>query len=255
VEVSMTVTGRPGGNGIGGRAGPSAAPGPPGAGDALDPARRRVAGIIARPPAQRLVDALQAAGRGLTARELADILDRHHSRVRPLLAELEAAGAVEAQVDPPGSRGRPARRYVLVRDPAEREAAGHQELVRLIMLLVRTAGFGAAEVERFGELHGAGIVEPGGGVGQVREVLARLGFAPRETHGDAEIELVLRRCPVADRVREPGGRLICLLHRGLARGAAMRAAPEVAQVALEARPGRRGGCRLRILRASGRRTA
>lgn len=251
----MTVAGRRGGNGIGERAGPPGRGRSPGAGDALDPARRRVAGVVARPPAQRLVEALRSAGRGLTARELADIIGRHHSRVRPLLAELEAAGAVEARVDPPGSRGRPARRYVLVRDPAEREAAGHEELVRLVMLLVRTAGFGAAEVERFGERHGAGIVEPGGGVEQVCELLARLGFEPRETRGDAAIDLVLRRCPVGDRVREPGGHLVCLLHCGLARGAAMRATPEVVRVGLKARPGGGGDCRLRILRAPGRRAA
>ena len=38
---------------------------------------------------------------------------------------------------------------------------------------------------------------------------------------------MLDRCPFADGVEAPGGELICVLHRGLARGIVVRAAPEV----------------------------
>ena len=220
----------------------------PGALDALDPIRRRRGAALARPSAARVVEVLGATARGLTAQEVADALGRHHTGVRARIAALESAGIVEARTDPPAGRGRPARRYLLAPDPGEREAAGHRELVRLLMALVREAGFGPVEIERFGERQGAGIVEPGGGVSEVRAVFERFGFAPRQTGDGATIDLVLDRCPFIDGVEAPSGDLICLLHRGLARGMAMRTAPEIGTVDLEIREPRLAGCRLLMSR-------
>lgn len=199
-----------------------------------------------RPAARRVEQALRAAPSGLTVHEIAEVVGRHHTGVRTQLAELERAGAVVASVDPPAGRGRPARRYVLLPDPAERERAGHRELVRLLMALVREAGFGPAEIERFGERQGAGIARPGGGAGEIRDAFERLGFAPRCIEGGPPGDLVLDRCPFADAVEAAQGELICLLHRGLARGIIREAAPGTELLELEIKEPRLAGCRLRL---------
>ena len=218
----------------------------PGVLDALAPARRRRDDALARPPARRIERALRAAPRGLTAQEVAEAVGRHHTGVRAQLAELERHGVVEVRVDAPAGRGRPPRRYVLAPDPAEREAAGHRELVHLLMSLVREAGFGPAEIERFGERQGASIARPGAGAGEISDAFERLGFAPREAGDGPPGDLVLGRCPFADGVEAPDGQLICLLHRGLARGIAREAAPGTDLLDLEVKEPRRAGCRLRL---------
>lgn len=182
----------------------------------------------------------------MTAQEVADSLGRHHTSVRAQLDALEAAGIAEAVTDPPRGRGRPVCRYALAPDAGEREAAGHRELVRLLMGLVRQTGLGPAEMERFGEGQGWTVPREGGGIGEIREAFARLGFAPREIPGPAPADLVLERCPFADGVEAPGGELICVLHRGLARGIAARAAPGVTVAELVVEEPRRAGCRLRL---------
>jgi DNA-binding transcriptional ArsR family regulator len=212
--------------------------------DALTPARHARAAALTRPAAHRIAALLEQAGGPMTAQEVADALGRHHTSVRAQLAALEEAGVAEGITDPPSGRGRPVRRYVLAADPGDREAVGHRELVRLLMGLVAGTGLGAEEMERFGEGQGWGIPVEGGGLAEVRLAFERLGFGPREEAGPAPADLVLARCPFADGVEAPGGELICVLHRGLARGIVARAAPGVAVTDLIARDPRRGGCRL-----------
>ncbi len=229
-----------------GQATPPAREGAPGVLDALAPARRGREDALLRPPARRIERALRAAPRGLTAQELAEAVGRHHTGVRAQLAELERCGVVEARVDPSAGRGRPPRRYVLAPDPAEREAAGHRELVHLLMSLVREAGFGPTEIERFGERQGASIARPGAGVAELGGAFERLGFAPRDAEDGHPGDLILHRCPFADGVEAPNGQLICLLHRGLARGIAREAAPGTDLLDLEVKEPRRAGCRIRL---------
>lgn len=199
-----------------------------------------------RPAARRIAALLEEADGPMTAQEVADALGRHHTSVRAQLMALEEAGVAEGATDPPRGRGRPVRRYALAADPGDREAVGHRELVRLLMGLVAETGLGAEEMERFGEGQGWGLPVEGGGLDEVRLAFARLGFAPRPEPGPAPADLVLGRCPFADGVEAPGGDLICILHRGLARGIVGRAAPEVAVADLVAGDPRRGGCRLRL---------
>lgn len=214
--------------------------------EALAPARRSRADALSRPTARRIEEALRSAPRGLTAQEIAEAVGRHHTGVRAQLAELERARVVQVQLDPPAGRGRPPRRYVLAPDPAELEAAGHRELVRLLMSLVSQAGFGPDDLERFGESQGAGIARAGGGPGEIRDAFQRLGFDPRRADDDAPADLVLGRCPFVDGVEAPHGQLICVLHRGLARGIARSAAPGVELIDLEIKEPRHAGCRLRL---------
>jgi predicted ArsR family transcriptional regulator len=223
-----------------------AAPTGPDAVEALSPARHVRAAVLARPAARRVAAVLEGAPGPMTAQEVADALGLHHTGVRTQLTALEEAGVAERHRDPPHGRGRPARRYSLAPDPGEREAIGHRELVRLLMSLVRQSGLDPDEMERFGERQGWGVPSPGGGIGELREAFERLGFAPREVPGRDLPDLVLGNCPFADGVEAPGGELICVLHRGLARGIVMRAAPDVGVTELVVEDPRRAGCRLRL---------
>jgi predicted ArsR family transcriptional regulator len=210
------------------------------------PARHARAAVLARPAAARVAAVIASADRPLSPQEVAETLGRHHTAVRTQIAALERVGVVEGATDRPAGRGRPARRYAPVPDPAEREAMGHRELVRLLMGLVRETGLGPEEMERFGEAQGRSVTVPGGGVDELRQAFARLGFAPRASGTPGE--LVLEDCPFADAVEAAGGELICLLHRGLARGIAARADPEMTIEELVVRKPRRAGCRLRLTR-------
>lgn len=214
--------------------------------DALAPARHAQSAVLARPAARRIAALLEEAGAPLTAQQVADALGRHHTSVRAQLDALERAGVAEGVTDPPHGRGRPVRRYVLASGAGDREAVGHRELVRLLMGVVRQTGLGPEEMERFGEGQGWTVPAEDGGVGEIRDAFARLGFAPREVPGPAPADLVLDRCPFADGVEAPGGELICVLHRGLARGIAARAAPGVTVTELVVEEPRRAGCRLRL---------
>ena len=190
---------------------------------------------------------IAAADHPLTAEEVATALGRHHTGVRTQIAALERVGVIEGATDPPAGRGRPVRRYSPAPDPDDREAVGHRELVRLLMGVVRQTGVGPDEMERFGEAQGRSVPVADGGVGELREAFARMGFAPRVLPG-APGDLVLDVCPFADGVEAAGGELICVLHRGLARGIAARAAPDVTVTDLVVQDPRRGGCRLCLAR-------
>lgn len=214
--------------------------------DALVPARHARSAALGRAAARRIAEVLEGAEGPMTAQEVADALGRHHTSVRAQLEALEEAGVTEGVTDAPSGRGRPVRRYALAPDAGDREAVGHRELVRLLMGLVRQTGLGPEEMERFGEGQGWTVPREGGGVGEMRDAFERLGFAPREIPGPAPADLVLDRCPFADGVEAPGGELICVLHRGLARGIAARAAPEVTVAELVVEDPRRAGCRLRL---------
>ena len=198
-----------------------------------------------------MVAALIASADGpLSAQEIADALGRHHTSVRPQLAALERAGVIEGVTAPPRGPGRPLRRYLPAPDAADREAVGHRELVRLLMGLVRQTGLGPDEMERFGETQGRSVPEPGAGIGELSRAFLRMGFAPESVPGEPEEpeDLMLAVCPFADGVEAPGGELICVLHRGLARGIAAGAAPDIEVTDLDVGDPRRAGCRLRLAR-------
>lgn len=214
--------------------------------DALVPARHARSALLARPAARSIAALLERASGPLTAQEVADALGRHHTSVRAQLDALERVGVAHGVTDPPRGRGRPVRRYSLASPAGDPEAAGHRELVRLLMGLVRQTGLGPAEMERFGEGQGWNVPAEGAGIGEMKKAFERLGFAPREVAGPAPADLVLDRCPFADGVEAPGGDLICVLHRGLARGIVARAAPDVTVTELVVEDPRRGGCRLRL---------
>jgi hypothetical protein len=75
-----------------------------------------------------------------------------------------------------------------------------------------------------------------------------MGFSPRETTpaGQARegaLEVVLGHCPFRDAVSADGGRLVCVLHRGLSRGL-VELTPTARMTAFDARPPETAGCRI-----------
>jgi predicted ArsR family transcriptional regulator len=180
----------------------------------------------------------------MTAQEVADAIGHHHTGVRAQLVALEDAGVIEGHTDPPGRRGRPVRRYAPIPDPDEREAEGHRELVRLLMRLVRQLGLGPEDMESFGRRQGASITRGEGGVAELWRAFDRMGFAPRSPEDGGPGDVVLGRCPFVAGVEAAGGDLICILHRGLARGILERAAPGVQVAGLVIEDPRRAGCRV-----------
>lgn len=200
-------------------------------------------GASARPAARRVLHALRDAPDPLTAQQIADIVELHHSGVRLQLAALVRAGILEARTDAPCGRGRPATRYAPVPDVAADVAQHHLGLVRLVGTLARDVGFDSDDVERFGRGHGHSITHPDGGPDELRRTFTRLGFTPRRIEERPGC-LALGRCPVIDDVERPGGHLICALHRGIARGIASQVG--LPQAEIEAGTPRGDGCVMRL---------
>lgn len=173
-------------------------------------------------PERQLLAAIGAADRPLSVREIAEQVHRHHTWVRPRLAELVRSGDLSARVDAPAGRGRPAMRYAVTAVAPRAVAQEHLRLMGVVAQLAHAHGFGGRDVERFGESHGYTLATERGGVGEVHRLLAMLGFHPRP-RDDAPNVVPLGDCPLADLVRKPHGDLVCTLHRGLTRGIARQA--------------------------------
>jgi predicted ArsR family transcriptional regulator len=221
----------------------------PGAAAALQPGALGMEGALGRPARRRIAEALASWPEGATVAALADLLGVHTNAVRKQLAALQAAGIVASEPEAPSGRGRPSTRWRLVAGAGDAVAEGHHELVRLLVGLVRSSGFGADAVEAFGRDEGRLIGGPGG-ARALADAFARLGFAPEELASAAarkggESDLRLNACPFRDAVLQPGGEVVCRLHRGLAAGLAERAAEGGELIGFDDVDPVRGGCRVR----------
>jgi predicted ArsR family transcriptional regulator len=220
------------------------------AGDTAGPARvPSEAAALAHPSRERLALALAERPEGMTAFELAEAIGLHHSAIRQHLAVLARAGVVTSERETVSGRpGRPSIRYRLASLDSV-AAAGHRELVRLLLRLVRRAGASEADVEEAGREEGRLLGEAGGGASEVVRAFARLGFAPEEVTDAAarrrgEMDLRLRHCPFKEAVLAPGGELVCALHRGLTLGLLDRAAEDGYLATFEPKDPREAGCRV-----------
>jgi predicted ArsR family transcriptional regulator len=220
---------------------------------ATDPRELEAARLLSHPSRRRIAGELADAPQGLTVFELAERVGLHHNAVRQHLAQLASAGLVSSEKEPPRGRGRPRIRYRML-DSASQVAAGHRELVRLLVSLVRIAGFGPDDLEAFGREQGRNLAFDDGettGAEAVLAAFARLGFAPRETSSASDraagvAAASLEHCPFRDAVLAPGGEAVCHLHRGLARGLLDVAAPGATLLDLEVRDPVAAGCRVVI---------
>ena len=220
------------------------------------------AGALAHPSRARIAEALGMAPGGLTVAQIAERVDLHHNAVRQHLRVLANAGVVvSAPSRPTGRRGRPSAHYALAA-PHGVAAAGHRELVRLLLELVRQAGVDERLMEEFGREQGASSVDvdPHEGIEALRAALAGLGFAPDEVTSaagmrDGEMDLRLRSCPFKEAVLAPGGALVCALHRGLVDGTLARVAPDARLAIFEPKDPVTAGCRVVVTGLVGSPTA
>lgn len=203
-------------------------------------------GTLGRAAPRRVVRVLRDAADPLSAQQVADALGLHHSGVRVHLNALVECGVAVCEAGEPRGRGRPTLFYALAPDPDSRQAAGHRELVRMLMGLVSRMGLGPEDMESFGMGQAYQVCAQGGGLPELRDALARLGFSPEAVPGPEPRDLVLHHCPFAAGVEAPGGELICALHRGLAKGIADVSGSGAEVVELVEEDPRTAGCLLRL---------
>ena len=205
------------------------------------------AGTDEAPPTRRaILETLEASPAGMTAAGLASALGRHPNGVRRQLRALTRDGAVGAEREVSGRRGRPAVRYRVAGE--RREALATQRLASMLVELVREIGPDEGEVEEFGRRQAARLATTPDGRKALLDLLTTMGFAPRETTPAAAsragcVEVVLGHCPFAGAVRADGGKLVCVLHRGLSRGL-VEMSPGGRLTAFDIKPPERAGCRI-----------
>src|SRR4051794_9000553 len=120
--------------------------------------------------------------------ELADAAGVHLNTVRPHLAELEAAGAIERVVAPAVGRGRPALRYRLVAGWTL-PSTDFRGLAEVLATALAHGGSSAEDLHAIGVEWGRGACEH-----ELPLALERLGFDAR-VNGDT-LELTGCPCPL-----------------------------------------------------------
>lgn len=187
------------------------------AGEALGPTRRRV------------LQAVGEASGGLSAVDVARLLDVHPNSARFHLDALVEAGLVERGTEERTSPGRPKILYAASARLTP-PGGGWQELAQILTEAVVSRGASpAGAAERAGERHGRALaagIRPGDVPEQVAHGLRRLGFdsSAHRSRGGGRIEI--RPCPFLDLVRTHG-EVVCGVHRGLLSGMLTTLDPEV----------------------------
>lgn len=206
----------------------------------------RVGPEEAPPTRCAILEALDASPEGMTAAGLARALGRHPNGVRRQLKALIRDGSVGAEREVSGRRGRPAVRYRVAGE--RRETVATQRLAAMLVELVGELGPEESKLEEFGRRQASRLAETPDGRKALLDLLTTMGFAPRETTPAAAsragcLEVVLGHCPFAGAVRADGGKLICVLHRGLSRGL-VEMSPGGRLTAFDIKPPERAGCRI-----------
>lgn len=154
--------------------------------------------------------------------ELAARVGLHPNTTREHLDQLTEAGFVVRDVAAPEGRGRPALLY-RANAAASDDAPAHRALARVLAKELAERPDAASAAVRAGEQWSRMVAEPAsdeGGVEQLVDLLADLGFAP-EYDQEEPGEVRLRRCPFGAFAREQSG-VVCGAHLGLIRGALKR---------------------------------
>lgn len=218
-----------------------------------DPAPDRGAALLVSPVRRRIVDTLanQKAGQtpqdtaGLTAAQLATVLDLHVTTVRFHLDQLVAAGIVDAEFSRDFGVGRPRKVYT-VASGAFDEARDHDALRQLASLLASSLGEERLAPEeagrRWSERHVERLDEPPadtpgrwlGKIARMIDVLQRWGYTPELSTSDngRAVSVNLVRCPFLDLAREHPA-VVCGIHRGLIAGAMESLGENDTEVSLE----------------------
>ena len=199
-----------------------------------------------RPTRRAIIEMLGASPAGMTTAELARALGLHPNGVRKQLQALISDGSVGAEREVSGRRGRPAVRYRAAEE--RREAAAAQRLASLLVELVGEMEPDESQVEEFGRRQATRLATTRDGRAALLNLLTTMGFSPRETTGakasrEGRLEVVLGNCPFEGAVKATGGKLVCVLHRGLSRGL-VEMTPTGRLTAFEIRPPETAGCRI-----------
>ncbi len=208
------------------------------------------ASVLSNPARRRIAETLGGAPGGLTVDEIVDAVgDMNHNPIRNHLRVLARAGLVAVERDLPTGRGRPTERFKLI-DPMASRIAAQQELLRLLVGLIKDSGVDRAAAIAYGRSHGAETIS-GADRSALVASLARLGFAPHETTSPKDaasgiLEVRLDHCPFADAVVAPGGLVVCALHEGLIEGAAAGASSDARLTRFEIKHPHRAGCVVRL---------
>jgi predicted ArsR family transcriptional regulator len=200
-----------------------------------------------RPTRRAIMEILQSSPAGLTTAELAAALGLHPNGVRKQLQALVRDGSVGSQREMSGRRGRPAVRY---RAAAERrETVAAQRLAAALAELVGEMEPDEAQVEEFGRRQALKLATSGEGRSALLDMLTTMGFSPREqtpvgAAREGRLDVVLGHCPFASAVEaEGGGRLVCVLHRGISRGL-VEMTPSARMTGFEIKAPEAAGCRI-----------
>jgi predicted ArsR family transcriptional regulator len=201
---------------------------PPQSGSLAD--HRHVA--LAAPSRRRLLNALRTAAQPMDVMALAAAVGLHVTTARGHLALLERAGLVRRAQDASGGPGRPRQLYILEAE-AQPVDDGHRQLADLLAgVLAADRESGHERAEEAGR-RWAETQVPGGrrlswddAVGEVLQLFAVLGFAPRPTDVAGRRRIDLVDCPFRDVARAYPG-IVCAVHRGLLRESLARLGQEV----------------------------
>lgn len=199
--------------------------------------------LLTSPVRRRIVDLLHAYGRGeqggpsgLTASQLADMLDMHVTSVRFHLDQLVGAGMVTTWVARSGSAGRPHKRYAVAPGSLDFGERLHSAFRVLAELLTHTFALQSEAAQRltpeqagheWARLHlpdpeAAPATTPGlwlSKVGQMVDVLNDFGYTPEVTtsRDGRTAEITIVDCPFLELARSHPA-VVCGIHRGLITG-------------------------------------
>jgi predicted ArsR family transcriptional regulator len=207
----------------------------------LSPVRRALVDELARYRPDPDVD---LAAPGLTAAQLAEVLDLHVTTVRFHLDQLVAAGVVTAEFTKVFGVGRPRKVYAVAPEEPRTEDNG-ASLHILAELLTESFGSRMTPVKAGEEwaaqhvdLVDEGPAESAGTwltkVGRMIDVLQDWGYHPElsTTEGGRSCQIDLARCPFMDLARANEA-VVCGIHRGIIKGVLRQLGESEASVSLE----------------------
>ncbi|MFN8081194.1 MAG: helix-turn-helix domain-containing protein [Kineosporiaceae bacterium] len=214
------------------------------------PDPQRTALLLTSPVRRAIVDHLAEAGAedpdGLTAAQLAELLELHVTTVRFHLDQLVTAGLLTAADAKDAGVGRPRKLYRIA--PGSLTSADDERARRMLIgLLADSFGEGgltpAEAGRRWSRAHVAAesADEPADTagrwltkVGRMIDILADWGYTPEvaSEEGGHTIRINLRRCPFID-LAHTNPAVVCGIHRGLIHGTLEQLGEPEAQVGLE----------------------
>ena len=177
---------------------------------------------------REVVELVRAAGRPLSAREVATETGLHINTARFHLDTLVREGVLRREDGQAVGPGRPPGRYVMVPGMDRGGLRNYKLLAEKLLSHLAADTDPDAAAARAGESWGRYLVQPPApgrqlsredSLDRLTDLLADIGFDPQVSAGpDAETRIELRHCPFLE-LAEAQRNLVCGLHLALMRGA------------------------------------